>query len=336
MQAALRSLGTLDANERVRRYVSEQQQQTARQLQHDIDCVCRECERQQGMYTLVTDLFGPLPFPMLTPLSFCSHISALTVLGLRRIRRSVPTNNIPDAAIEHHVPPSIGAEAERPEPVHGSINATKMPNRRRPGNENARRGESKLGRASNLRPGRITLGSLDSLMPKEPVKARTEVASPLGPSLDAPVHCAYGGQEKHDDDPCASASSGGSSWNIDEHSLHSNMMHYEARQMKERGPELGTAIRADPEPSTEVRPGQDSGGELFDDFYLRNPAALANGWLALSHHRDVPAWANRDGPSPAIDNAIRSLIRPNQPQLLGLLPELKRRPRHHKNTSCHK
>lgn len=70
---------------------------------------------------------------------------------------------------------------------------------------------------------------------------------------------------------------------------------------------------------------QDGMGPVFEDFYRRNPAALANGWLALSHHRDVPAWAARSESSPAIDSVVRFLIQPDKPPLLGLMPNLKPR-----------
>ena len=48
MELALRALGVEDANQRVRRFVADQQHRTHLPLQHDVDCVCRDCERQQG------------------------------------------------------------------------------------------------------------------------------------------------------------------------------------------------------------------------------------------------------------------------------------------------
>lgn len=50
MQAALKKLGALDTDERVQRYIDDQQRHTGQKLQHDFDCICTNCERRQGMF----------------------------------------------------------------------------------------------------------------------------------------------------------------------------------------------------------------------------------------------------------------------------------------------
>lgn len=50
MQAALKGLGALDTNERIRRFISTLPYEGDEQLDHDVDCVCPGCERQKGMY----------------------------------------------------------------------------------------------------------------------------------------------------------------------------------------------------------------------------------------------------------------------------------------------
>lgn len=50
MQAALRHLGVVNTNERVRRYISDLQKQKQQELEHDIDCICLDCERRQGAF----------------------------------------------------------------------------------------------------------------------------------------------------------------------------------------------------------------------------------------------------------------------------------------------
>lgn len=68
MYAALRKLGNVDSNERVRRFVLEQRHHTDRALDvHDHDCICRDCERQQCTFRLSYPLTTSQSF-ILTPL----------------------------------------------------------------------------------------------------------------------------------------------------------------------------------------------------------------------------------------------------------------------------
>ncbi len=64
--------------------------------------------------------------------------------------------------------------------------------------------------------------------------------------------------------------------------------------------------------------GHDS--KLYDDFYKRNPAALANGWLALPHHRNVPDVDSREQRrEEAMTKLARELVRAAQTRLSDLV-----------------
>jgi hypothetical protein len=47
MEPALRTLGVLDRNSRISRFISEQQLHPCSHL-HDLHCDCTQCEREQG------------------------------------------------------------------------------------------------------------------------------------------------------------------------------------------------------------------------------------------------------------------------------------------------
>lgn len=193
----------------------------------------------------------------------------------------------------------------------------RKPYRRRAEDENGRHGESKLGRVAGLRPGRITIGAPLKRVVEEENRERKEGALrpragdrgcsteglPLGPLSRQRK------DDRHTQSPLGEREEeGNSSWDSDEHSLHSNIHSYQAKY-------------ANPPPTSAGM--EKDAGALFDDFYSRNPAAIANGWLALPHHRDAPAWANREEQVQAIDQAARSLLRPRQAQLVGLVPLFK-------------
>lgn len=114
-----------------------------------------------------------------------------------------------------------------------------------------------------------------------------------------------------DEDSNAGIGASASSWNSDQHSLHSNIKHREAIAHNEKG-HFAVAQK-------------DLRGDIFDDFFQRNPAALANGWLALPHHRDVPVWSEQ--PQSVVDKVVKGLIRPDRPQLTGLVPAFSSAPR---------
>lgn len=159
--------------------------------------------------------------------------------------------------------------------------------------------------------------------------------TPSNPSVD----------ENHDFDaqafaegPSAHTSDKETSWDSDEHSLHSNLVHHQRVLMKQTRSDPSQPLQAEWHQASEAVPTaqmpqngttteaatcRNGASHLFDDFYKRNPAALANGWLALGHHRDLPAWAQRSGPSPGLDNLVQALIQPHQPQLVGLMPKFK-------------
>lgn len=57
------------------------------------------------------------------------------------------------------------------------------------------------------------------------------------------------------------------------------------------------------------------------DFYSRNPAALANGWLALHHRRLMTSPMDRGEPTP-VEIVASAVVRASRTQLLGLTPHL--------------
>ncbi|KAJ1023730.1 hypothetical protein NDA18_004713 [Ustilago nuda] len=308
MYAALRKLGTINTNERIQRFVSDQRHQTLQQLDHDYNCICRNCERQQ-------------------------------LLALRRSRRSVPKTH-KDASTKEFIP-FLNSE----EGLHSGRAAlsSEQPRqttfRRRPTNENARRGESKLGRAAHLKPGRITLPLPESIFA---TKAKSEAADKkmqplLVPSAASSLAASRPGKKRENASKvevgsCPNPSEqpegaeDGSSWDSDEHSLHSNLVHHEAKQMKK-------TQEAIPPSTTAKSPVRSESGQreekdeatcpLLDDFFQRNPAAVANGWLAMPHHRDVPEWMVERDRSKAMQSVARDLIQTNQPRLLGLVPQFR-------------
>ena len=249
------------------------------------------------------------------------------VLGLRRIRRTEPRSTR-DAVTQQ-------PQAEVDPPRQDSSQGRRATHKRRSVDETARYGQSKLGRAAHLRPGRITLGQVYSAIKKaQPQEEHVDAATLRPPST--PLSCRADDEvdEKGlNSGPCAPASDGQTSWRSEEHSVHSNMQHHQAR--------LTTSGRADPPPmpaGAQLMPETSAerhgdAGPLFDDFYRRNPAALANGWLALSHHRELPPGRARS--SAAIDNIVQCLIQPNQPQLVGLFPKFSSRTKRRRRSSSH-
>ncbi|KAJ9475696.1 Serine/threonine-protein phosphatase [Pseudozyma hubeiensis] len=200
----------------------------------------------------------------------CDECSRRDVLGLRRIRRNRP---------------SARQEAET---------VRKGSRRRRPKDENARRGEGKIGRVAHLRPGRI---SFDTVLVEE--GKRFEL------NRQGQCDSQEASSQFHD-------SNAECSWNSDEHSAHSNALYRQTRT--ERG-----ALRE------EQAQGRKRTEQYVHGFYDRNPAAKANGWLALSHHRD--GGVDRRARSDAIDRAAAGLIKVQQHQLLGLVPSFKTKKR---------
>ncbi|GAC94632.1 serine/threonine-protein phosphatase [Pseudozyma hubeiensis SY62] len=200
----------------------------------------------------------------------CDECSRRQVLGLRRIRRS------------------RSSARQESEPVRTGSR------RRRTKHENARRGEGKIGRVAQLRPGRITF---DTVLIEEGRRLELNRQGQCNPEDVASQF---------------NASNAECSWNSDEHSAHSNALY---RQTK-------TERRAWQEDQAQARKRTE---QYMDGFYDRNPAAKANGWLAMSHHRDggVDGRARRD----AVDRAAAGLIKVQQRQLLGLVPKFKAKKR---------
>ena len=340
MYAALRKLGAINTNERIQRFVSDQRHQTLQQLDHDYNCICRDCERQQRTY------LSPLQaqrFRMILAshaLAFSLHI---LVLALRRSRRSVPKTH-KDASTKEFIP-LLNSE----EGLHSGRAAlsSEQPRqttfRRRPTNENARRGESKLGRAAHLKPGRITLPLPESIFA---TKAKSEAADKemqplLVPSAASSLAASRPGKKRENASKvevgsCPNPSEqpeeaeDESSWDSDEHSLHSNLVHHEAKQMKktQEGIPPSTTAKSPVRSESDQREEKDEATcPLLDDFFQRNPAAVANGWLAMPHHRDVPEWMVERDRSKAMQSVARDLIQTNQPRLLGLVPQFRSRRR---------
>ncbi|SNX86820.1 uncharacterized protein MEPE_05529 [Melanopsichium pennsylvanicum] len=240
------------------------------------------------------------------------------MLGLRKARRKAPD---PDM----YASPCFGANGVST----GSIDPARATVcRRRPLDENARRAESKLGRAANLRPGRITITTLETILAQNPhKKTRNKDASRFEPTSND----SNDNRNTHaDHGPSTGAvprNRNESSWDSDEHSIHSNLMHYDGQHLKR-------TQRSDPQQERTEVPTQfqeevvwqKNAAEkaLFDDFYKRNPAALANGWLALRHHRDLPA---RGDEGAITDRVAKAMVRSRRPPLLGLHPTFKLRTR---------
>ncbi|ETS61381.1 hypothetical protein PaG_04408 [Moesziomyces aphidis] len=134
--------------------------------------------------------------------------------------------------------------------------------RRRAVDENARRGESKIGRAAQMRPGRITLPPPTTTMAERDPASQSEQADETDPNQAAPEN------------------------------------------NQERGGE-----------GRETTPG------WVGDFYSRNPAALANGWLAFHHHRFMSSPMDRDEPA-SVEIVASAVVRASRTQLLGLTPHL--------------
>lgn len=200
--------------------------------------------------------------------------------------------------------------------------------RRHPTNENSRRGESKLGRAAGLRPGRITLWSVLEAPKPTTVDTRHIVKSSPECLPCATAHSELVDAKRRKDSPCLRSSNEEDGWDTDEHSAYSNFLHHEANRVGETDrSHLNAAIQANSPPSCNPALDKERVDYLFDDFYSRNPAALANGWLALPHHRDDPAMQEKRAASPPIRGVVRALLRPNQPQLVGLLPSLRPTPK---------
>lgn len=151
--------------------------------------------------------------------------------------------------------------------------------RRRTLEENARRGESKIGRVAGLRPGRITLKPVQMDVPKPDQKV-------LEPTVKGPCDTRIARSGEH--------VSGESSWNSDDHSTHSNRLHHDA-QLAERATREGDREEARASQATEY---------YMNDFYTRNPSAKANGWLALPHHRDL-VGGGKGGGKRRMDMAAR-------------------------------
>ncbi|SJX65165.1 uncharacterized protein SRS1_16024 [Sporisorium reilianum f. sp. reilianum] len=250
MEAALRSLGAWDAKDRVRRYVAQHEHQRFECTTHDSDCFCDHCERQQ-------------------------------VLGLRRVRRSAPAIGRASAGVGTDARLS-GDERDR----DGAPGPVRKQARKRPVNENARRGQSKIGRAAHLRPGRLTFPLPHAMDPF--TGGQCSSTAPFERSDDMETGPAR--------DPCVSEES---SWHSDEHSQYSIRRHRQGAHENRRGQE-----------------------ERLYDFYARNPAAKANGWLSLPHHRY--ASSSRVGGGAAVKRAARAIIQSQQRQVLGLLPRLGR------------
>lgn len=219
------------------------------------------------------------------------------MLGLRRARRAHPNTSRTASSDPTRAQRPLTNEAHLDEPVRPR-------SRRHRIDPNARRGGSKIGRAAQLRPGRITLpqpqalgevanrGPRDALVLEpesnslSPSRAELRSDTELGPSVRL-------GEE--------------GSWDSDEHSAHSNLMH-----------------RAKAEGRARVsRQQQVEAERYFNDFYARNPAAKANGWLELPHHRRLQGWEERkEERVSAMDRAAQGLIRAQQSRLVGLLPRL--------------
>lgn len=176
--------------------------------------------------------------------------------------------------------------------------------------ENARRGESKIGRAALLRPGRITL-PVEGLR-EVPVKGEGDAVE-LSPNADASTRRDADEMGLEDEADCAQAGAG--SWYSDQHSFHSNLLHQAAK---------GHGRTSEPYEAADREAGRkmDCTEHYFNDFFTRNPAAKANGWLALPHHRRTEGWVAREGRESVIDRAARGLIKAQESRLVGLLPKL--------------
>lgn len=186
--------------------------------------------------------------------------------------------------------PGAGARGEVfDEPGQDGARARKRSRKR---SLDAARGESRIGRAAQLRPGRLTFKLHDARAPKH----------------SAPTPASF---EECNDETQGARDPGvpeeGRSWDSDEHSRHSNDLHRASVKVEERGKERQRD-------ATEV---------YLEDFYTRNPAAKANGWLALAHHRDA-AVGGRVGEKQAVERAARGMVRAQQRHVLGLLPRLGR------------
>lgn len=211
------------------------------------------------------------------------------MLGLRRARRTHPNAAQTATGDPTH---SLAKEAHRDEPVRPR-------SRRHRVDPNARRGGSKIGRAAQLRPGRITLP------PPQRTNRGPRDAGVLEPDSNT---LSQSTSESRPDTEGPSVQLGEEgSWDSDEHSAHSNLKH-----------------RAKAEGRAQVLRQQEVEAErYFNDYYTRNPAAKANGWLELPHHRRLEGWEERkEDRTSAMDRAARGLIQAQRSRLVGLLPRL--------------
>ncbi|PWZ02018.1 hypothetical protein BCV70DRAFT_55206 [Testicularia cyperi] len=202
--------------------------------------------------------------------------------------------------------------------------------RRRPTDENARRGESRIGRAAHLRPGRI------SLVPDFAATFRSTKHGSNQRASNKSEQSVQVPQEAKDtqvqnERAKMSGDTGDANppepWHSDEHSDYSNERHRrEQASCSVQGPPRRRTqqAREQPHPDSDSRTNDicddnAAGARLFDNFYLCNPAALANGWLAESHHRGY------DPPDPdrrvrSASSAARELLKYHRNPLLGLRP----------------
>lgn len=215
------------------------------------------------------------------------------VLGLRRARRTQPNAAQTTPGDPTRIQRSLASE----EPARPR-------SRRHRVDPNARRGGSKIGRAAQLRPGRITLPPPQAL--PEAVNRGPGDAVVLEPELNS---LSQSRSESRPDTEGPSVQLGEEgSWDSAEHSAHSNLVH---RTMKGKGRKKAS------------RQQEVEAERYFHDFYTRNPAAKANGWLELPHHRRLEGWEEREEDHvSAMDRAARGLIRAQRSPLVGLLPGL--------------
>lgn len=211
-----------------------------------------------------------------------------SVLGLRRIRRSQNVQGQTQADV------SRGAAGALVDEQSQDRAPVRKQSRKRPLDAVATRGQSKIGRAAHLRPGRLTFGLNDA----KALLAGGQRSSTAPGLFEESTTAARD----------RSASEGSCGWQSDEHSQHSSWVHCAEKGGKENLPR-------------EQAPEREAAEHYLYDFWARNPAAKANGWLSLSHHRYVPD-CSRAHQSSAMTRAARVKIRSQHRQVLGLLPTL--------------
>lgn len=160
-----------------------------------------------------------------------------------------------------------------------SLFASRLPQRRRATDENARRAERTLGRAAHLRPGRITL------LPHS--LQRSEQSFEQNMDYLTQRSC-----KRLDKDANISAPRSLDSWEFQEHSVHSNQKHEDGIEAQDSASNVKQEAVDGLKASIPL-----TKSKLFGDFYLRNPASLSNGWLAERHHREAIAEMNLDRPT---------------------------------------